>query len=804
MIVFGGQDANNVYLNDVWVMCVADCPVQALVYEEKDAEGLPLLITECPQDRCRWQEKLMTQTWEEWYAFVDDARATDLRGVVPLRPAGRAGHSAVIGTALTAGSGGRPVMTVFGGRSPNCSDYCADLWQYSILDNSWFMVYGEWEDRDLRRHELYNYSAYNQRTPRKRHAHAAVAVGDDLYVWGGHTNGSSHACCGQRPCMTAAENAWYVLADEDCPFLNDLWVTSLKGYEPFMDQVARGKHTQQSSTIGAGVAGNAVDGMRLAYAHDGSATHTHTDSQAWWQVDLGAVHTITNVTIYNALDDQHQRLQNFYVLLSAEPFVSDRLQECLRDPQVWKAHVMYLDDGHISAVIINQPAQYVRIQLSSTDYLSLSEVEVWGFPKVEAWQHLYGMKRWTQLYPHPEAKVPATPRAHATITAIQGNKLLIHGGHTREAPYWLADMYLVHLAEYHAMARDGVRWYRLEARARQPMDALPLGRQKHASVFSPVCSAGYAIEQQARSDSLLSDPPAWCQGQVVIYAGKTEAAVDTEHLAHPNGFLGDLWIYNVSSNVASRLEYDTALPHPARRSGHSVILHQDLIYVYGGNADPTDCEGGSCGDAWAINISGPGSCGETCSGHGLCEFGFCVCKEGFLGELCDRKACPNSRCFQDYANHRLECILCSNNGVCDDQGSCTCNKGWQGEDCSILHCPGGCSGHGVCKLGGTCECDAGFGGLDCFLAMCPNNCTEWSDGIDQGTRGDCEITRDPPCCGTEPACEYVEGESPQLCTKRSSGFETTPPHDVEAVCYCADAYTGIDCSQEVADVVMDA
>jgi uncharacterized membrane protein YcgQ (UPF0703/DUF1980 family) len=50
-----------------------------------------------------------------------------------------------------------------------------------------------------------------------------------------------------------------------------------------------------------------------------------------------------------------------------------------------------------------KPAQFVRVQLSSTDYLSLAEVEVWGFSKVEPWKHLYGMKRWTQvsLYLYP-------------------------------------------------------------------------------------------------------------------------------------------------------------------------------------------------------------------------------------------------------------------------------------------------------------------------------------------------------------------------------------------------------------------
>lgn len=40
-----------------------------------------------------------------------------------------------------------------------------------------------------------------------------------------------------------------------------------------------------------------------------------------------------------------------------------------------------------------------------------------------------------------------------------GQKLLITGGRTREAPYWLSDMYLIHLAPYLEMARDGVKWY---------------------------------------------------------------------------------------------------------------------------------------------------------------------------------------------------------------------------------------------------------------------------------------------------------------------------------------------------------
>ena len=31
------------------------------------------------------------------------------------------------------------------------------------------------------------------------------------------------------------------------------------------------------------------------------------------------------------------------------------------------------------------------------------------------------------------------------------------------------------------------------------------------------------------------------------------------------------------------------------------------------------------------------SCPSVCSAHGTCEFGFCICQDGWLGELCDEK-----------------------------------------------------------------------------------------------------------------------------------------------------------------------
>ena len=47
--IYGEQDQNDVFLNDVWIMCVSDCPPREFVYEEKDSDGQPLLVTTCPQ-----------------------------------------------------------------------------------------------------------------------------------------------------------------------------------------------------------------------------------------------------------------------------------------------------------------------------------------------------------------------------------------------------------------------------------------------------------------------------------------------------------------------------------------------------------------------------------------------------------------------------------------------------------------------------------------------------------------------------------------------------------------------------------
>ena len=87
-------------------------------------------------------------------------------------------------------------MAVFGGMSPNCTDYCPDLWYYDIVQNWWVILYGEWWGVVNEWQKMWDYSQFGQSSPSKRWGHAAVMVGDYMFVMGGHTNGSSAACCG--------------------------------------------------------------------------------------------------------------------------------------------------------------------------------------------------------------------------------------------------------------------------------------------------------------------------------------------------------------------------------------------------------------------------------------------------------------------------------------------------------------------------------------------------------------------------------------------------------------------------------
>jgi Domain of unknown function (DUF1929)/F5/8 type C domain/Glyoxal oxidase N-terminus/Kelch motif len=137
--------------------------------------------------------------------------------------------------------------------------------------------------------------------------------------------------------------------------------------------------TQSSTAVINGITASAnlaVDGNTDGTFANGSVTHTNFDATAWWQVDLGAVQSIQNVVIYNRGDCCPERLSNFYVFVSDTPFFSSSLSITLGQPDVGT----YFQTGPAGRPIIvpvNRTGRYVRVQLSGTNFLHMSEVQIW-------------------------------------------------------------------------------------------------------------------------------------------------------------------------------------------------------------------------------------------------------------------------------------------------------------------------------------------------------------------------------------------------------------------------------------------
>jgi len=144
--------------------------------------------------------------------------------------------------------------------------------------------------------------------------------------------------------------------------------------------VAPAGSATQSSTLNVGVdlsASQAIDGNRSGNFTADSLSHTDFDNQPWWQVDLGQRFAISRVDVFNREDCCASSLQDFYVLVSEVPFGNLSLAALLADPNVTAVQVSGIG-GRPSEIAISATGRYVRVQLTSVDYLQLAEVEVWG------------------------------------------------------------------------------------------------------------------------------------------------------------------------------------------------------------------------------------------------------------------------------------------------------------------------------------------------------------------------------------------------------------------------------------------
>jgi hypothetical protein len=134
-----------------------------------------------------------------------------------------------------------------------------------------------------------------------------------------------------------------------------------------ISNLALNNPTTQSSDPGwGGPASKAVDGNTNGNYASSSVTHTNFDAQAWWQVDLGSLHSVQSVEVWNRTDCCGERLSNFKVLLL------DSNQAVIGSATVAG------QAGTPTTVVLSGTARYVKIQLVGTNYLSLAEVKVLG------------------------------------------------------------------------------------------------------------------------------------------------------------------------------------------------------------------------------------------------------------------------------------------------------------------------------------------------------------------------------------------------------------------------------------------
>ncbi|MFP2925678.1 Vps62-related protein [Pyxidicoccus sp. 3LG] len=158
--------------------------------------------------------------------------------------------------------------------------------------------------------------------------------------------------------------------------------------------LALGKPTSQSTTDAGGAPSRAVDGNINGNYGQGSVTHTASQLQPWWQVDLQGIYPLATVVLYNRTDCCSDRLQRFRVRVS-------------EDGVSWQDQPYAGIAPQQTSFTINRPARYVRMQLDGTGIVSLAEVQVF------ASQQPGGARAGNTLYGHWSGSGGTSPSSPA-------------------------------------------------------------------------------------------------------------------------------------------------------------------------------------------------------------------------------------------------------------------------------------------------------------------------------------------------------------------------------------------------------
>ena len=147
--------------------------------------------------------------------------------------------------------------------------------------------------------------------------------------------------------------------------------------------IAPGGTASMSSTLDLGLdfnAGNAIDGNQGGNFPSDNIAHSYIDAESWWQLDLGASYQLSKIVLFNREDCCAEALRNFHVFVSDVPFSATTVAGTQAQSGVTDIFNSG-EAGRETSLNLNRTGRYIRVQLSSPEYLQLAEVEVFGVPQ---------------------------------------------------------------------------------------------------------------------------------------------------------------------------------------------------------------------------------------------------------------------------------------------------------------------------------------------------------------------------------------------------------------------------------------
>ncbi|XP_073342152.1 uncharacterized protein [Pagrus major] len=159
-------------------------------------------------------------------------------------------------------------------------------------------------------------------------------------------------------------------------FILLLFLGSCSAYT-YQNVALRGKATQSHRYEGVflGAAYNAIDGNRESNFLDGSCSHTITQTNPWWRVDLLDSYIVTSVTITNRGDCCAERING------AQIYIGNSLQDNgIINPRAGVISEIPAGNSFTLTFTNRIEGRYVTVRLPGTNrILTLCEVEVYGY-----------------------------------------------------------------------------------------------------------------------------------------------------------------------------------------------------------------------------------------------------------------------------------------------------------------------------------------------------------------------------------------------------------------------------------------